>query len=640
METIHVKFDELTPMASEWNNSEPRINNMNFQYSLEDSQSVPSKTDLDNLFGPLYEEYYATSSPEVSDNSAANTLDNKNTSSSSSIVIEEDEAPQIVSSSAKQVATEPIYPVLNENADELIESMKDELNQFKRLEVWELVEFPNGRNIIAVKWICKNKTDAENTIIQNKSCLVAKGYGQEEGTDFEESFAPVVRLEAVRIFVAYVAHKNFPIYQMDVKTAFLNGPLKEEVFVRQPNGFVDPYFPNHVDRLKKALYDLKQAPRAWMRIEKSIDHPDISIPCSPECKIVRKILLDHPLCYALTATVDVPAVYLQQFWQIVYKVPDTKDTIRFKLNTQEITYTVDMFHYTFKLPMETSYNPFITLVTIETIESFMKTVGYQGVVDKDQRKINILQLFHVVVNRTNVDYAALLWWDFMNNDDTPLVSVYSIGNVLFRGMRIPDAFLTAEIRATDDYKEQKKQTTTPIPPPGDDQERDEVAEAAILNEEEIEKMVEGDKDEESYASKFVDSMINDDVDVSGTKIEPESHKEYPENVSDNDEVIEKEMKDDEIEKEETNDDVEKTNAVVKEKDNDEGASGSMEFRNGKMQTPIPTPTRSTRKDLSSDKTTSEELTATVSPTTATTSKDSSTSKRKKRPISYKMKILP
>ncbi|GKD24665.1 putative reverse transcriptase domain-containing protein [Tanacetum coccineum] len=97
----------------------------------------------------------------------------------------------------------------------------------------------------------------------NKSHLVAKGYGQEEGTNFKESFALVARLEAVRIFMAYVAHKNFPIFQMDVKTAFLNGLQKAEVFVCQPDGFVDPDFPNHVYRLKKNLYDLKQALRAW-----------------------------------------------------------------------------------------------------------------------------------------------------------------------------------------------------------------------------------------------------------------------------------------------------------------------------------------------------------------------------------------
>nr|GEU32924.1 retrovirus-related Pol polyprotein from transposon TNT 1-94 [Tanacetum cinerariifolium] len=107
-----------------------------------------------------------------------------------------------------------------------IESMQDQLNQFK----CQLVECPIGRNIIAVKWIWKNKTNAKNTVIQNKSLLVAKEYGQEEGIDLEESFAPVARLEAVKIFVAYAAHKNFPMYHMDVKTAFLNGQLKENVF--------------------------------------------------------------------------------------------------------------------------------------------------------------------------------------------------------------------------------------------------------------------------------------------------------------------------------------------------------------------------------------------------------------------------
>ncbi|GJT17854.1 retrovirus-related pol polyprotein from transposon TNT 1-94 [Tanacetum coccineum] len=144
-----------------------------------------------------------------------------------------------------------------------IESMQDELNQFERLQVWELVPRPEGKNIIALKWLWKNKCDAENIVVRNKTRLVAKGYKQEEGIDFEESFAPVARLEAVRMFIAYAAHKNITIFQMDVKTAFLNGPLKEEVYVSQPEGFIDPEFPDHVYRLKKALYGLKQAPRAW-----------------------------------------------------------------------------------------------------------------------------------------------------------------------------------------------------------------------------------------------------------------------------------------------------------------------------------------------------------------------------------------
>ncbi|GJS35487.1 putative ribonuclease H-like domain-containing protein [Tanacetum coccineum] len=144
-----------------------------------------------------------------------------------------------------------------------IEAMQDELHQFDRLQVWELVDKPFGKNVIKLKWLWKNKKDEDQTVIRNKARLVAKGYAQEEGIDFDESFAPVARLEAVRIFVAYAAHKSFPIYQMDVKTAFLNGPLKEEVYVAQPDRFVDPDHPNKVYRLRKALYRLKQAPRAW-----------------------------------------------------------------------------------------------------------------------------------------------------------------------------------------------------------------------------------------------------------------------------------------------------------------------------------------------------------------------------------------
>ncbi|GJR42793.1 retrovirus-related pol polyprotein from transposon TNT 1-94 [Tanacetum coccineum] len=144
-----------------------------------------------------------------------------------------------------------------------IESMQEELHQFDRLDVWELVDRPLCKNVINLKWLWKNKRDEENTVIRNKSRLVAKGYAQKEGIDFEESFAPVARLEAVRLFIAYAAHKSFTVYQMDVKTTFLYGPLKEEVYVNQPDGFVDPYHPDKVYRLKKALYGLKQAPRAW-----------------------------------------------------------------------------------------------------------------------------------------------------------------------------------------------------------------------------------------------------------------------------------------------------------------------------------------------------------------------------------------
>nr|GEU90078.1 retrovirus-related Pol polyprotein from transposon TNT 1-94 [Tanacetum cinerariifolium] len=144
-----------------------------------------------------------------------------------------------------------------------IKAMHEELNEFERLKVWELVPRLVKVMVITLKWIYKVKLDELGGILRNKARLVAHGYRQEEGIYFEESFAPVARLEAIRIFLAYAAHKNMVVYQMDIKTMFLNGNLQEEVYVSQPNGFVDPDNPNHVYKLKKSLYQLKQAPRAW-----------------------------------------------------------------------------------------------------------------------------------------------------------------------------------------------------------------------------------------------------------------------------------------------------------------------------------------------------------------------------------------
>nr|GEX23067.1 hypothetical protein [Tanacetum cinerariifolium] len=139
-----------------------------------------------------------------------------------------------------------------------IEAMQEELNEFERLEVWELIPRPYQVMVITLKWIYKVKLDELGGILKNKAHLVARGYRQEEGVDFEESFAPVARLEAIRIFLAYAAHKNMVVYQMDVKTTFLNGNLREEVYISQPDGFVDPDNPNHVYKLKRALYGLIQ----------------------------------------------------------------------------------------------------------------------------------------------------------------------------------------------------------------------------------------------------------------------------------------------------------------------------------------------------------------------------------------------
>nr|GFB69743.1 retrovirus-related Pol polyprotein from transposon TNT 1-94 [Tanacetum cinerariifolium] len=144
-----------------------------------------------------------------------------------------------------------------------IEAIQEELHEFERLEVWELVPRLDKVIVITLKWIYKVKLDELGGILKNKARLVAHGYRQEEWIDFEESFASVARLEAIRIFLAYAAQKNMVVYQMDVKTAFLDGNLREEVYVSQLDGFADSDNPNYVYKLKKALYGLKQAPCAW-----------------------------------------------------------------------------------------------------------------------------------------------------------------------------------------------------------------------------------------------------------------------------------------------------------------------------------------------------------------------------------------
>jgi hypothetical protein len=137
-------------------------------------------------------------------------------------------------------------------------AMQEELNNFKRHEVWSLVPHPK-QNVVGTKWVFRNKQDEHGVVTRNKARLVAKGYAQVAGLDFEETFASVARLESIRILLAYAAHHSFKLFQMDVKSAFLNGPIKEEVYVEQPPGFEGDRYPDHVFKLSKALYGLKQA---------------------------------------------------------------------------------------------------------------------------------------------------------------------------------------------------------------------------------------------------------------------------------------------------------------------------------------------------------------------------------------------
>nr|GEU31817.1 retrovirus-related Pol polyprotein from transposon TNT 1-94 [Tanacetum cinerariifolium] len=518
----------------------------------------------------LVPKYYAARTLEVSKNSTANTLDNEETLSSFSIITKDHDAPQLVSSSEESIANEPTTPVSDNRSDEQVQKDIAKLDRNTFMNPFRTIEFQEaewtknhptkkvigdplkavttrsrlhtdvkmGMNVLTVSatkptnirklcLITARLNQCKMSLISSKDwmCrnllneLLIKNNSQQEGIDFEELFAPVARLEAVRMFVAYAAHMHFTIYQMDVKTTFLNGPLREEVFVSQPDGFADPDFPNHVYRLKKALYDLKQTSRAWYNKLSSflIDHhftkgiidqtlftrrheddillvqiyvDDIifsstnsifsnrfaklkkdnfemsmmgkmkfflglqevrrcnnyvalqNIPCPKECRVVGKLLVDHALSYALTATADVSAVYLQQFWKTVKQVPNANETIYFMVYKQEITYTVDMFRATLKLPVETLEQPFIPPASLEYIQPFLKIIVYQGLVDKvsafytknlahpwqtmfkvfnrcltsqtfghDLTKINILQIFQAVVNKVHVDYASLLCED-------------------------------------------------------------------------------------------------------------------------------------------------------------------------------------------------------------------------------------
>ncbi|KAI3717774.1 hypothetical protein L1987_69595 [Smallanthus sonchifolius] len=144
-----------------------------------------------------------------------------------------------------------------------IEAMQDELSQFQKLHAWNLVELPKGFQPIGTRWVFKCKTDDRHVFVKNKARLVVHGFYQQEGLDYTEVYAPVARIEAIRLFLAYATYVGFKVYQLDVKSAFLYGKVHEEVYVTQPPGFEDPHNINKVYKLDKALYGLHQAPRAW-----------------------------------------------------------------------------------------------------------------------------------------------------------------------------------------------------------------------------------------------------------------------------------------------------------------------------------------------------------------------------------------
>nr|GEX13785.1 retrovirus-related Pol polyprotein from transposon TNT 1-94 [Tanacetum cinerariifolium] len=278
VESIHVRFDEIKEVsetsvasntlglvsqrqkASDYDNPDP-VPSRQDVYSSADAD-VPSQQELDMLFGPLYDEFFntglnpstniqSTSAPSTHTN--VNVEENKNDQAEEREHIPDDEFTNPFCASTQEVAESSLHNISNLNVPTFNQPQVSEYRWTKDHPLEQVRGNPSRPEAMADSaWI-----EAMQDELHQFDRL------QEEGIDFEESFAPVARLEAVRIFIAFAAYKSFLIFQMDVKTTFLNGPLKEEVYVAQPDGFVDPDHPENVYQLRKALYGLKQAPRAW-----------------------------------------------------------------------------------------------------------------------------------------------------------------------------------------------------------------------------------------------------------------------------------------------------------------------------------------------------------------------------------------
>nr|GEV41924.1 retrovirus-related Pol polyprotein from transposon TNT 1-94 [Tanacetum cinerariifolium] len=336
-ESVNVNFDEISKMASKQFSLEPGLSNLN-ETRKSSNLSVSkvkeaSKKDLEDLFQDFYDEYFDSSKIMKSSTTNVENMINEDVfhevsksfqgeSSSSSLNDDLQQSPEEVILPSSNTQSIPINMVPNgDEASTSYNVFNDRLDD----AYFDAIPRPECKSVIKTKWIFKNNKDESSLVIRNKARLVAVGYTQQEGIDYDETFAPIVRIEAIRLFLAYAAHKDFTVFQMDVKTAFLNGILKEEVYISQPPvgysqqegvdydemfapvarieairlflayaahkdftvyqmdvkttflngilkeevyvgqppGFVSKQYPDHVYALDKALYGLKQAPRAW-----------------------------------------------------------------------------------------------------------------------------------------------------------------------------------------------------------------------------------------------------------------------------------------------------------------------------------------------------------------------------------------
>nr|GEY69762.1 hypothetical protein [Tanacetum cinerariifolium] len=308
METMNVSFDELSAMAFEQRSSKPGLQSMtpghissgiDLTYASSTiTTQQPSEGELDLFFEAMYNGYICgqpsattrtvlpAQEPQVHQSSTASTtiadtnrIPTNSSSLATNIPITLQDVDELnpnamvdgntfvnpfANSSTNVAASSSHQNVDPSNMHTFYQPYPHEFQWTKDHPLEQvLVPAPDNISPLTLKWLFKNKHDEEQMVIRNKSRLVVRGYRQEEGINFEESFTPVARMEAIRIFLAYAAHKSFTVFQMDVKTAFLHGSLEEDMYVCQPKGFIDADHPSHVYKLKKALYGLKQAQMAW-----------------------------------------------------------------------------------------------------------------------------------------------------------------------------------------------------------------------------------------------------------------------------------------------------------------------------------------------------------------------------------------
>ncbi|GJZ50080.1 retrovirus-related pol polyprotein from transposon TNT 1-94 [Tanacetum coccineum] len=269
-------------------------------------------------------------------------------------------------------------------------------------------------------WIFKNKKDESGLVIRNKAWLVAQGYCQQEGIDYDETFALVARIKAIRLFLAYAAHKDFTVFQMDVKTAFLNGILKEEVYVGQPLGFVSKQYPDHVYSFDKALYGLKQAPRAWYDVlskflidsgfQKGLIDPTLFIKKKGKHIMLIQIYVDDIIFGSTNLK------YYTKFSDLMVKrfemsmMGEMKFFLGLQVNQFSNGIFINQSKYILDILKRFGMKNYDTVPTLMVQQAKLKLDLVGKPVDHTDYRSMIVSLIYLTSNRPNIMFATCLWY--------------------------------------------------------------------------------------------------------------------------------------------------------------------------------------------------------------------------------------